>query len=170
MTLQVWSGLVYGLWWSASDQVWRISQATTSSWSSLIKQLVRLGSYTHNKIPKTNTKYSRTSWFLMMPENVNVTRKLHLSHKLHDIKPVWMIQSRELHRGDSLRVRDGRKRRAAYMFLSFDPLVCLLNSLQVLKMQLHQPINLGIEWNRGRQRESERCNTQEGKKIGGIWG
>lgn len=41
--------------------------------------------------------------------------------------------------------RDGRKRRNAYMFLSFDPLVSLLNSLQVLKMQLHQSINLERE-------------------------
>lgn len=40
---------------------------------------------------------------------------------------------------------EGRKMRDAYMFLSFDPLVSLLHSLQVLKKQLHQSINLERE-------------------------
>lgn len=53
----------------------------------------------------------------------------------------------------------GGKRRDAYMFLSFDPLVSLLNSLQVLKMQLHQPINLHRESNGGRQ------STQQENKM-----
>lgn len=41
--------------------------------------------------------------------------------------------------------RLGKIKRGAYMFLSFDPLVSLLNSLQVLKMQLHQSVNLERE-------------------------
>lgn len=34
------------------------------------------------------------------------------------------------------------KNNEPYVFFSFDPLVSLLNGLQVLKMQLHQSINL----------------------------
>lgn len=62
--------------------------------------------------------------------------------------------------------RRGGKRRDAYMFLSFDPLVSLLNSLQVLKMQLHQSINLEREWNGGRRRESESGMQRRRKKTG----
>lgn len=50
------------------------------------------------------------------------------------------------------------------MFLSFDPLVSLLNSLQVLKMQLHQSINLERQRNRGRQGESEGGGIPESKE------
>lgn len=61
----------------------------------------------------------------------------------------------------------GRKKSDAYMFLSFDPLVSLLNGLQVLKMQLHQSINLESEWNECRQRESERCSKQQSNEKNG---
>lgn len=47
------------------------------------------------------------------------------------------------------------------MFLPFDPLVSLLNSLQVLKMQLHQSVNLERERNGGRQRRSEGSSMQQ---------
>lgn len=57
--------------------------------------------------------------------------------------------------------RLGKIKRGAYMFLPFDPLVSLLNSLQVLKMQLHQSVNLEREWNGGRQRRSEGSSMQQ---------
>lgn len=63
----------------------------------------------------------------------------------------------------------GRKKSDAYMFLSFDPLVSLLNGLQVLKMQLHQSINLEREWKGGRQRESERCSKQQSNEKNGRY-
>lgn len=50
------------------------------------------------------------------------------------------------------------------MFLSFNPLVSLLNSLQVLKMQLHQSINLQRERNGGREKVRDAAH----KKMGEI--
>lgn len=99
---------------------------------------------------------------------------MHSSNKLRDTKPVSARDSTERGTGgqiEKLAARDGRKRRDAYMFLSFDPLVSLLNSLQVLKMQLHQSINLEREWNWDRQREGEGWSTRDGnKKMREIWG
>lgn len=55
------------------------------------------------------------------------------------------------------------------MFFSFDPLVSLLNGLQVLKMQLHQPINLervkaGRRRGRGSGGEEEETWFEMGEK------
>lgn len=63
----------------------------------------------------------------------------------NDIKS-WNTQQKQAKRVE------GREE-DAYMFLSFYPLVSLLNSLQVLKMQLHQSIYL--------ERESERCTIKQ---------
>ena len=55
------------------------------------------------------------------------------------------------------------------MFLSFDPLVCLLNCLQVLEMHLHQPINLD---NNETEADSERKQQDNKKNIRGkenVW-
>lgn len=53
------------------------------------------------------------------------------------------------------------KNNEAYVFFSFDPLVSLLNGLQVLKMQLHQSINLE------RVKACRRCGGRGASDEGG---
>lgn len=53
------------------------------------------------------------------------------------------------------------KRRNAYMFLSFNPLVSLLDGIQVLKMQLHQSIDLERERKNKKLREADRVSERE---------
>lgn len=61
------------------------------------------------------------------------------------------------------------KKRDSYMFLSFDPLVSSLNSFQILKMQLHQSINLHRENNKSKRKEGD-TNGIRGCKGTGMQG